>query len=607
MRLRRLQPSSGSAETDLMNLWLMHLALPVQAWLPLALAILAPMVSITVVLPLSRRRSRGIATVLALRTVTLLAAGFAVLIAVATFAVVHTGLRELAERHLSDVRLLADSFERGPLGIGAVDTQLRLELFRTKDPNVAFVVAGTDACRSACVITSGDNRFQTDSLKDELIRAWPSDDRRRTAVVIDEKPYLLVAATVRSPAPGPRSAIVAAVDAEYLASQAARTAWLLLAISYALLGLVGWSSWQQVSRSLATRIHAINTQLQSGNADGSHLSFDVVGHELRELADSVSAYIKRTVEEKSSSDERYRRLVELAPDAVLMCSDMRIRSANPAAMALAGARNRNDVISSTIDRFLRFDDEGRQGGGVRLATWTQLDGSELHVEVAEIIDSIGGELVRQFVVRDVTHSRRREADLAHRAEHDSLTGLVNRSRFEARLREVLAPGGLGKSRDATDVAVLFIDLDDFKPVNDTYGHAAGDAVLISVAARLRDSTRGSDLIARLGGDEFAVLLEVHDPTEADSVAQRILRALHVPIDCEGTRVSIRASVGCATTRPNQNPDVDKLFDRAMSARELLRAADAAMYAAKSAGGDRYVSDTVGSPEASTGVSFPATA
>ena len=127
--------------------------------------------------------------------------------------------------------------------------------------------------------------------------------------------------------------VVAAVDASYLAEQASRTAWLLLGISYALLVLVGWSSWQQVRRSLAARIHAINTQLLSGRADESHESFDVDGHELRELADSVSAYIKRTLEEKSSSDERYRRLVELAPDAVLMCADTRIRSANPAAIA----------------------------------------------------------------------------------------------------------------------------------------------------------------------------------------------------------------------------------------------------------------------------------
>jgi diguanylate cyclase (GGDEF)-like protein len=592
-----------------MNLWLMHLALPVQAWLPLGLALLAPLLVVAVALPLSRRRSRGIATVLALRTVTLLAVGFAVLATVATVAVVHTGLRELAGRHAADVRSLADALERKPFGLGAADTQLRLALFQTKDPDIAFVVAGTDGCRTTCVLSVTDPRIDSDALKAHLIQTWPATDAGRHAITIDRRPYLLVAASLRTASRQAHSMVIAAIDAEYLADQAAHTAWLLLAISYVLLVAVGWSSWQQVSRSLASRIHAINTQLLSGNADESHEGFAVDGHELRELASSVSAYIKRTLEEKSSSDERYRRLVELAPDAVLMCADTRIRSANPAAIAMAGAQNRGDVITSTIDRFLKFDDSGpesaRSGGGVRLATWTQLDGSVLHVEVAEIADSIGGELVRQFVVRDVTHSRRREADLAHRAEHDSLTGLVNRSRFESRLRELLAPGGLGKARDATDVAVLFIDLDDFKPVNDTYGHAAGDAVLVSVAARLRDSTRGSDLIARLGGDEFAVLLEVRDPGEADAVAERVLRALHLPIDCEGNRVSIRASIGSATTRPS--PDAAEPFARAMTAGELLKAADAAMYAAKSAGGDRYISGAGGSQEASSDINFPAVA
>src|SRR5262249_10225408 len=146
------------------------------------------------------------------------------------------------------------------------------------------------------------------------------------------RPYLLVASSFRAPTANGPAMIIAAIDAKYLADEAARTAWLLLGISYALLVIVGWSSWRQVSRSLATRIHAINTQLLSGKADESHDSFNVDGSELLELAHSVSAYIKRTLEEKSSSDERYRRLVELAPDAVLMCADTRIRSANPAAV-----------------------------------------------------------------------------------------------------------------------------------------------------------------------------------------------------------------------------------------------------------------------------------
>lgn len=593
-----------------MSLWLMHLALPVQIWLPFGLALLAPLFIVAVALPISRRRLQGIATVLALRTVGLLALGFVILAALATFAVVHTGLRELSARHLRDVDALAESLGQDPLGLGAGDARLRMELFRATDADIAIVAASSDACSSSCLLVAGNGSFDQATLREPLAEAWPAL-AGQGMITIHHRPYLLIANSGRNGAPSRRATVVAAIDAGYLADQAAHTAWLLVAISYVLLIVVGWSSWQQVRHSLAARIHAINTQLLSGNVEESHETFDVGGHELRELANSVSAYIKRTLEEKSSSDERYRRLVELAPDAVLMCADTRIRSANPAAIALAGASDRAEVIASTIDRFLRFEDklDAARSGGVRLATWTQLDGTTLHVEVAEIADSIGGELVRQFVVRDITHSRRREADLAHRAEHDSLTGLVNRARFESRLREILAPGGIGKVRGSSDVAVLFIDLDDFKPVNDTYGHAAGDAVLVAVAGRLSDSTRGTDLVARLGGDEFAVLLEVRDSAEADAVAERILRALHLPISYDGKNLSIRASVGIANTRPASCSIAAADFERPMTASELLKAADAAMYAAKSAGGDRFVSDACGSqsPAPRPDVSFPAMA
>jgi PAS domain-containing protein len=420
----------------------MHLALPVQIWLPLGLALFAPLFIVTVALPISRRRLRGIATVLALRTVGLLALGFFILAALATFAVVHTGLRELRARHLRDLDVLAGSLGADPFELGANDARPRMELFRAKDADIAIVAASPDSCASRCVLVTDNRSFDRTTLRARLGGAWPTSGGQGM-ITIDSRPYLLIASSGRNAKPQLRATVIAAIDAGYLADQAAHTAWLLVAISYGLLLIVGWSSWQQVSCSLATRIHALNTQLLSGNVDESHEKFDVGGHELRELADSVSAYIKRTLEEKSSNDERYRRLVELAPDAVLMCADTRIHSANPAAIALAGASNGGEVIASNIDRFLKFEGrpaDGARTGGVRLATWTQLDGTALHVEVAEIADSIGGELVRQFVIRDVTHSRRREADLAHRAEHDSLTGLVNRARFESRLRELLAPG-----------------------------------------------------------------------------------------------------------------------------------------------------------------------
>ncbi|MDP9258372.1 MAG: EAL domain-containing protein [Actinomycetota bacterium] len=159
--------------------------------------------------------------------------------------------------------------------------------------------------------------------------------------------------------------------------------------------------------------------------------------------------------------------------------------------------------------------------------------------------------------------------LAHEARHDPLTGLANRSLFSLRVEAALA-------RDDNAPAVMFLDLDDFKNVNDTLGHATGDALLVTVAERLRASLREDDLAARLGGDEFAVLLE-HAPTavEAERAAERVLGALLAPLRVEGHSVRVRASIGVALASGG-----------AHTADELLRNADLAMYAAKSAGRSR---------------------
>lgn len=591
-----------------MRSWPAELALPVHAWLPLGLAALAPLVLVAVIAPILRYRGRGIATVLALRTVVVLAIGFATLATVASVAVVQTGLGDLTKRHISDVRALADAVERTPLGLAAGDAQLRLTLVRAKEPSFGFVAAGTDGCRSICLLSFAERDVDPQELKLKLLATWPERASDQLTISVGGHPYVLVAMPIRDISGKPRSSVIIGVNAQALADQAARTAWLLLAMSYSLLFVVGWTSWQQVSHSLAKRIDAINTQLRSGIADESHESFEVAGHELRQLADSVSAYIKRTLEEKSSSDERYRKLVELAPDAVFMCADTRIRFVNPAAIALAGAKSKTDLVASPIDQFLALEEgrrESDKSGPLRPGTFKRLDGTFVHVEVAEITDASGGELVRQFLVRDITHRRAREAALAHRAEHDSLTGLVNRARFEAALGEMLAPARTPKNPgDDRHVVAIYIDLDGFKPVNDTHGHAAGDAVLVAVADRLRDSTRGTDVIARLGGDEFAVLLEVRELAEVHIVADRMLGAIRKPISTDDAVVKVGASLGIANTRTHGKAAP---AERRLTAAELLKAADAAMYAAKSTGGDGYRLSGLDdqSPPHRTDVSFPA--
>ena len=160
--------------------------------------------------------------------------------------------------------------------------------------------------------------------------------------------------------------------------------------------------------------------------------------------------------------------------------------------------------------------------------------------------------------------------LRHQAFHDSLTGLPNRALFSERVGAVLQSAADGGPLPT----VLFLDLDDFKTINDSLGHAAGDQLLVAVSQRVRGCVRPEDTPARLGGDEFAVLLEHAD--DAERVAQRLVEALQTPFELRGREVSVHASVGIATCR-----DATETTD------ELLRNADVAMYSAKDSGKRRY--------------------
>ena len=172
--------------------------------------------------------------------------------------------------------------------------------------------------------------------------------------------------------------------------------------------------------------------------------------------------------------------------------------------------------------------------------------------------------------------RHREIELHHQAFHDPLTGLANRALFADRIGHALA-----SSRRPTPLILLLADLDDFKAVNDTLGHPAGDALLIGVAERLRSVVRPEDTVARLGGDEFAVLLEDTDGlTGARRVAERIAEALEQPFDFGGVRMVIGASIGIAAAGSVTNDDTS-VGDT------LLLEADIAMYAAKAVGKGRY--------------------
>jgi diguanylate cyclase (GGDEF)-like protein/PAS domain S-box-containing protein len=292
----------------------------------------------------------------------------------------------------------------------------------------------------------------------------------------------------------------------------------------------------------------------------------------------------RDVTERFAAEEERRRLaaiVESSQDAIISRTlDGTITSWNRGAERLYGytaeqavgqhiqvlvpseAKSESDstmlrVASGEHIEILEAERVGRDGRLVYISA-----------TVSPIHDHAGNVIGVASIARDITERKQAEAALACQARHDALTGLPNRLLLQEQLD--VAIDGLTTSR--TPLALLLLDLDRFKEVNDALGHGVGDAVLQAVASRLRDAMRTGDTIARLGGDEFAVLLVDADESTALQVAQRVRAALAEPIDVGALSLDVGASIGIALA-PKHGRD----------AATLLRRADLAMYAAKRAG------------------------
>src|SRR6266404_7460796 len=204
--------------------------------------------------------------------------------------------------------------------------------------------------------------------------------------------------------------------------------------------------------------------------------------------------------------------------------------------------------------------------------WRHLkaDGSEIHVLTFGRRVTFEGRDGFLVAVVDITERRKAEARIAYMAHHDGLTDLANRELYQDRLREALEQGQSGNKR----VAVLCVDLDLFKNVNDSFGHPMGDRLLRLVADRLRSQVRGNILVARLGGDEFAIIISSDvSPNEVSDYATRLIQILSATYDIDGIEVVVGASIGIALSPGDGD-----------SCEELMRNADMALYRAKSDGG-----------------------
>jgi diguanylate cyclase (GGDEF)-like protein/PAS domain S-box-containing protein len=308
--------------------------------------------------------------------------------------------------------------------------------------------------------------------------------------------------------------------------------------------------------------------------------------------------------DRLAREAHFRALVQHSSDMVLVLDASGfVREASPAVARVLGHSPESVVGHPFYDFFVADDRASVQadlaqavsaGAGDTSARgaveWRVRDanGRERWIE-AVCTNLLTDPVVEGIVVngRDVSERKQLEAELTHRAYHDPLTGLVNASRFRGKITDAIkhAWSGTRPGDGRSGLAILYIDLDGFKQVNDEYGHDAGDLVLAAVSDRLRDATRGSDTAARLGGDEFAILLErLRDANEVRMVAERVLHLVRRPVRVGEIDVVVDASIGIVCAALGSSAE-DELVP--LDADSLLRQADAAMYAAKARGYGHY--------------------
>jgi diguanylate cyclase (GGDEF)-like protein/PAS domain S-box-containing protein len=295
--------------------------------------------------------------------------------------------------------------------------------------------------------------------------------------------------------------------------------------------------------------------------------------------------LRKMVAAIGESEERFRRLVELSLDGIAILVGRHFAFINAAGCEMLGHSDPEELNGKAIHDFIHQDsrllfdeqlDYARQSGAT--APWLEerlirTDGTGVEVELGMTRFLFRGEEALQVIFRDITERKLAKAKLESLAHYDSLTSLPNRVLFFDRLKRAVAES----DRYRHPMALMFLDLDRFKEINDTLGHAAGDAVLIEAGHRLKECVRACDMVARMGGDEFTIILsKLADELDAALVAERIITSLAYPFQVEGTLASIGVSIGICVY-PTFGSDLDA----------IVRYADLALYKAKGAGRNGY--------------------
>lgn len=322
---------------------------------------------------------------------------------------------------------------------------------------------------------------------------------------------------------------------------------------------------QQYNERLEESVHTRTIELEKTNTD---------------LQEEV-AERRRAAKALRESEERFRSLVELAPDLILVHSEGIIAFMNPYGAQLLGYENPQELLGMHVLQLV--DAESIEVATERMRTtvhdrrpsepaevrFIRKDGARVDLQIAATPLTYHGRPAVQAVAHDVTERKRAEDTIRKMAYYDMLTGLPNRALFDDRLAVVIN----NAERDNETFAVMFMDMNDFKLVNDNLGHAVGDQLLSEVAHRLQTVVRRSDTVARLGGDEFTVLLpRVTSRKAATLVARKMTKAMEEPAITDKGAVPIDLSIGIAFYPTDGH-----------SFGALMHAADMAMYASKNEG------------------------